>query len=96
MEKAVFSEETAKKCSWGAFDQFLEKGGFLGKKLIQPYRIDNGCLIIKPVFRKNNLKINFFKYMPSFRISKTFSKFKKNEFRRYFTHGLVLQRKIKA
>ncbi len=33
-EGAVFSEETAKNCSGGAFDHFLEKGGFLGKKLI--------------------------------------------------------------
>ncbi len=33
-EKVVFSEETAKNCSWGAFEYFLEKGSFLGKKLI--------------------------------------------------------------
>ncbi len=33
-EKAVFSPETAKNSSGGSFDQFLGKGGFLGKKLI--------------------------------------------------------------
>ncbi len=33
-EKAVFSKETAKNRSGGAFDHFLGKGDFLGKKLI--------------------------------------------------------------
>ncbi len=34
---AVFSEETVKNRSGGAFDHFLGKGGFQDKKLIQPF-----------------------------------------------------------
>ncbi len=48
--------------------------------------------------QKNNLKIIFFlKYAFISYQYEILSKFEKNiEFRRYFTHGLVLQRKIKA
>ncbi len=40
-EKAVFSEETAKNCSGGAFDHFFRERGFVRQKINITFFITN-------------------------------------------------------